>query len=121
MNNIEKRAVEAVLLSVKMDNVIILLYDGEKFRIFSQPFGGKTFYTLTHSLPTYKRFFPDMDSEDKNEIIHKVLEYPVKEIISNGDVIYSKSKLINRLKNLSFGSKYKKNVSIVNSDIHYLK
>jgi len=56
MNNIEKRA---VLLSVKMDNDVILLYNGEKFTIFPQSFRDKTSYVLTHSLPTYKCFFPE--------------------------------------------------------------
>jgi len=108
---LDKRAVNAVLsdeleLQKGTDELIkVKLEDGELFRIFYD--SDSKIWILTHALPKTRRYFPDFDSHDKQAIIDIVNEYPIKSIsLKNDHPVYSKDRLITRMKQLSrFGKK----------------
>jgi len=103
----ERRAVNLVLsdeleLLKTSDNFIkIKLDDGEILRVFYD----NGIYTITHALPTGKRYFSDTSSDRKELIMNIVSSYHVKTIsLKNGAEVYSKKNLLRRMKQInSFG------------------
>ena len=117
----EKRAIHSVLLDSIKEIIEIKLQNGELLRISGEMLPGDEYsWTLTHIPQKVQRYFRDIDSSDINEILSKVDEYPVESIqIRNGPVIYSKSKLVNRMKQVR--SSFGKSTLKVVKDILYLK
>ena len=108
----------------KYQTLEIKLENGETFRTFYEIGENRNnTWTLTHALPSEKRYFSDIVSENKNDIINKINNYPIKSInIRGGPEIYSKLKLHKRMKELKFGKKrnIKTRLNVLNKDINFL-
>jgi len=117
----ESRAINSILSDelekIKTTNKIIeiKLDDGEMFRISFDD----NFWTITHALPSTRRYFSDTHADNKGVILTLISSYKVKSInILNGPELYSKAKMFKRLKELRFG---KKKIYSFDSDIKFLK
>ena len=107
----------------KIDNVIeIILEDNEMLRILGEHENDGYLWSITHALPSRGRYFRDIDSPDKEEILAIVNNYDVKSIkIRNGPEIYSKSKFLKRMKGVFKFGKSRSRLNKINKMINYLK
>jgi hypothetical protein len=107
----------------KKDNVIeIILNDGEMLRIFGEYINDGYLWSITHALPSRRRYFCDIDSPDKEEILAIVNRYKVKSIsLRNGPELYSESKFLKRMKGVFNFGKSKYRLNEINKMINYLK
>jgi len=96
-DELDKMKKKNSVLEIKLDN-------GELLRIMGESIQGTFIWTVSHVLQRITRkYFQDIDSDSKNEIIDKVINYPIKYIdIFNGGNIYSRQKTINRLNEIKF-------------------
>jgi len=107
----------------KIDNVIeIILEDNEMLRIMGERENDRYLWSITHALPLRRRYFRDIDSYNKEDILAIVNDYNVKSIkIRNGPEIYSKSKFLKRMKGVFNFGKSRSRLNEINKMINYLK